>query len=175
MHTPNVFCSQGNMLASCSDDKSLKLWKLDSDMPVHDLQQAHKKEIYTIKWSPCGPGTDNPNATLMLASASFDTTMRLWDVERGICIHTLMRHQDPVYSVSFSPDAKFLASGSFDKKIFIWATATGQPVAEFRTTGGIFEVCWNHSGEKLAASGSDGSVLVLDVRNLSSLVSLNKA
>lgn len=163
--------SQGQILASCSDDRTLKLWKIDRNEPLHDLQQAHKKEIYTIKWSPSGPTTENPNATLMLASASFDCSVRLWDVERGICIHTLVKHADPVYSVSFSPDAKYLASGSFDRKIFIWSTATGEPVAEFRSSGGIFEVCWNHTGEKLAASGSDGSVLVLDVRNLPHVLS----
>lgn len=33
---------------------------------VHDLQ-AHSKEIYTIKWSPTGPGTSNPNSSIMLA------------------------------------------------------------------------------------------------------------
>lgn len=33
---------------------------------VHDLQ-AHSKEIYTIKWSPTGPGTSNPNSNIMLA------------------------------------------------------------------------------------------------------------
>jgi hypothetical protein len=45
---------------------------MDSSTAIHDLQ-AHKKEIYTIKWSPSGPGTDNPNSNVMLASASFDT------------------------------------------------------------------------------------------------------
>uniref|UniRef100_A0A8C2T4C2 Uncharacterized protein n=1 Tax=Coturnix japonica TaxID=93934 RepID=A0A8C2T4C2_COTJA len=48
-------------------------------------------------------------------SASFDSTVRLWDVDRGICIHTLTKHQEPVYSVAFSPDGRYLASGSFDK------------------------------------------------------------
>lgn len=53
-------------------------------------------------------------------SASFDSTVRLWDVDRGVCIHTLTRHQEPVYSVAFSPDGKYLASGSFDKCVHIW-------------------------------------------------------
>ena len=47
----------------------------------------------TIKWSSTGPGTNNPNANLVLASASFDSTVRLWDVERGDCLHTLTRHK----------------------------------------------------------------------------------
>ena len=39
---------------------------MKQDTCVHDLQ-AHSKEIYTIKWSPTGPATSNPNANIMLA------------------------------------------------------------------------------------------------------------
>ncbi|KAJ8944393.1 hypothetical protein NQ314_009489 [Rhamnusium bicolor] len=139
---------QGQLLASCSDDMTLKIWSMKHDTCVHDLQ-AHSKEIYTIKWSPTGPGTQNPNMNLILASASFDSTVRLWDVERG--------------SV---PDGKFLASGSFDKCVHIWSTQSGQLVHSYKGTGGIFEVCWNSRGDKVGASASDGSVFVLDLRKL---------
>jgi len=45
---------------------TLKIWSMKHDNCVHDLQ-AHNKEIYTIKWSPTGPGTANPNMNLILA------------------------------------------------------------------------------------------------------------
>ncbi|XP_012585688.1 PREDICTED: F-box-like/WD repeat-containing protein TBL1X [Condylura cristata] len=153
----------GMLLASCSDDMTLKIWSMKQDTCVHDLQ-AHSKEIYTIKWSPSGPATSNPNSSIMLASASFDSTVRLWDVERGVCTHTLTKHQEPVYSVAFSPDGKYLASGSFDKCVHIWNTQSGSLVHSYRGTGGIFEVCWNARGDKVGASASDGSVCVLDLR-----------
>jgi len=154
---------QGKFLASCSDDMTLKIWSMDRDTSVHDLS-AHQKEIYTIKWSPTGPGTNNPNMNLVLASASFDSTVRLWDVERGTSVHTLTRHKEPVYSVAFSPDGKFLASGSFDKCVHIWSTQSGCLVHSYKGTGGIFEVCWNSKGDKVGASASDGTVFVLDLR-----------
>uniref|UniRef100_A0A671T123 F-box-like/WD repeat-containing protein TBL1XR1 n=1 Tax=Sinocyclocheilus anshuiensis TaxID=1608454 RepID=A0A671T123_9TELE len=153
----------GMLLASCSDDMTLKIWSMKQDACVHNLE-AHNKEIYTIKWSPTGSGSSNPNANMLLASASFDSTVRLWDVERGICVHTLTKHQEPVYSVAFSPDGKFLASGSFDKCVHIWDTLSGALVNSYRGTGGIFEVCWNSVGDKVGASASDGSVCVLDLR-----------
>jgi len=154
---------QGNLLASCSDDMTLKIWSMKQDTCVHDLQ-AHNKEIYTIKWSPTGPGTNNPSMNLILASASFDSTVRLWDVENGTCTHTLTKHMEPVYSVAFSPDGKFLASGSFDKCVHVWSTTTGSLVHSYKGTGGIFEVCWNSRGDKVGASASDGTVVVLDLR-----------
>lgn len=57
------------------------------------------------------------------SSASFDSTVRLWDVERGVCQSTLVKHSEPVYSVAFSPDGRLLATGSFDKAIYIWDIA----------------------------------------------------
>lgn len=73
-------------------------------------------------------------------------------------MYTLTKHSEPVYSVAFSPDGKYLASGSFDKCVHIWSTATGQLMHSYRGTGGIFEVCWNARGDKVGASASDGSV-----------------
>ncbi|CAH8462481.1 unnamed protein product [Schistosoma bovis] len=153
----------GRLLASCSDDMTLKVWDMHHDRCVHDLR-GHTKEIYTIKWSPTGPGTAFANAPLCLASASFDSTVRLWDVETGQCRRILSRHTEPVYSVAFSPDGRLLATGSFDQCVHIWNVDSGNLINSYQGTGGIFEVCWNSRGDKVGASASDGSVVVLDLR-----------
>lgn len=56
--------------------------------PILYSLKEHTKEVYTIRWSYTGPGTDLPNATLTLASASFDATVKIWDVEAGKCTQT---------------------------------------------------------------------------------------
>ncbi|CAH3158412.1 unnamed protein product [Porites lobata] len=156
---------QGSLLASCSDDLSAKIWSIKQDSWVFDLQ-GHKKGIYTVAWSPTGPATACPNAPLILASASYDTTVKLWELERGSCVLSLAKHQEPVYSLAFSPDGRYIASGSFDRGINIWSTQTGTLVSSFHGNGGIFEVQWSPRGDKVAACFSDNTLCVLDVRNL---------
>ena len=85
----------GSILASCSDDRSVLLWRLGMPTPVRRFRD-HTEEIYTIRWSPTGPATHHPSAPLRLASASFDATVKLWDIEAGACAHTLQKHDKKV-------------------------------------------------------------------------------
>ncbi|GMI98028.1 high expression of osmotically responsive genes 15, OLIGOCELLULA1 [Hibiscus trionum] len=153
----------GSLLASCSDDITAKIWCMKQDKYVHDLRE-HSKEIYAIRWSPTGPGTNNPNQQLILASASFDSTVKLWDAELGKLLYSLNGHRDPVYSVAFSPNGEYLASGSLDKSMHIWSLKEGKIVKTYTGNGGIFEVCWNKEGDKLAACFANNTLCVLDFR-----------
>lgn len=153
----------GSLLASCSDDITAKIWSMKHDKYAYDLKE-HVKEIYTIRWSPTGPGTNNPNQRLLLASASFDSTVKLWDVDNGRLLRSLNGHRDPVYSVAFSPNGEYLASGSLDKSMHVWSLKDGKIVKTYTGNGGIFEVCWNKEGDKIAACFANNTVCVLDFR-----------
>lgn len=116
------------------------------------------------RWSPTGPGSANPGQQLLLATASFDTTVKLWDAEVGRCVHTLRGHQDSVYSVAFSPNGRYVATGSFDKTINVWSVADGALVRTCKGDAGIYDVAWSSGGDKLAACFANKVVTVVDMK-----------
>jgi WD40 repeat protein len=55
-----------------------------------------------------------------LASAGDDKTIKIWSMESGQTVQTLMGHEDSVYHIAFSPDGMLLASSSSDHTIKLW-------------------------------------------------------
>ena len=151
-----------NLIGSASDDSTIKVWGIPEGgltehitEPLVDLH-GHGRKVTLLKF--------HPTAQHIVSSASGDFTVKLWDIEAGSCLHTLAEHSDPVYSVAWSPDGNFLASGSFDRCLHIWNVKDGSLVKTYRGGGGIFEVCWNAAGDKIAACFSDNTVVVVDCR-----------
>jgi WD40 repeat protein len=72
--------------------------------------------------------------------------------------------KDGVFSVSFSPDGKFLASGSWDNKVKVWEVGSWREVATLRGHGGsVWSVTFSPDGKFLASGSGDGTVKVWEV------------
>jgi WD40 repeat protein len=77
----------------------------------------------------------------VLASASDDNTVRLWDATTGAWKQTLEGHSIWVNAVAFSPDGKVLASASYDNTVRLWDATTGAWKQTFEINV-IFQVCY---------------------------------
>ncbi|KAG0289261.1 hypothetical protein BGZ98_003916 [Dissophora globulifera] len=152
----------GELLASCSDDKTAKVWSLTQDECVFDLT-AHTEAVYDMTWAPRDQATASKEPRI-LATASFDTSVRLWDANNGDCLRVLSRHIEAVYTVAFNPAGTHLATGSPDHTINIWRVQDGALVKTYQGEGGIFEVDWNSTGDKLAACVANGTLVVAHVK-----------
>ncbi|KAL9557536.1 hypothetical protein MBANPS3_001343 [Mucor bainieri] len=151
----------GQYLASCSDDMTTKIWSMASDEPIQEIK-GHNLQIYTLQWAPYTQTDTSSSSPRILATASFDATVRIWDALKGTCLHVLKNHSEAVYSISFSPDARLLASGSFDEVLNVWDAKDGSLKKTFKADGGIFEVHFNKTGDKLAACTSNKQVVILN-------------
>jgi transducin (beta)-like 1 len=153
----------GKYLASCSDDCTAKVWEVDNDREeaMRDFK-SHNQEIYTMKWSPTGGGSANPDKSPLLATASFDGSIRLWNIHDGSCFRFLNRHKNSVYSVAFSPSGKYLASGALAGQLYIWNIYDNTVIKSYKGFGDIFEVAWNKEETRVAACFSSNIVAVVD-------------
>ena len=114
---------------------------------------GHTNDVYSLAFKP---------NSYLLASASRDKTVRIWDVgDRDNLRHvrTLRGHTDTVRSVAWSPDGRTLASGSADGTVRLWNPNNGINFAVLRGhTNEVFSVAWSPDGRILASGSWDSTI-----------------
>ncbi|MDZ8134428.1 MAG: serine/threonine-protein kinase [Nostoc sp. DedQUE04] len=105
-----AFSPDGQILATGSDDNTIKLWEVNTGRLICTLV-GHSWSVVAVAFTADGE---------TLLSASCDKTVKLWRVSTAEEIVTLSGHVDSVSAVAVSKVTQLIASGSRDKTIKLW-------------------------------------------------------
>jgi WD40 repeat protein/transcriptional regulator with XRE-family HTH domain len=103
----------------------------------------------------------------MAVTCGWDNTARLWDMETGAQVRRFDGHTAAVWSVAFSPDGRYLLTGSGrgDQTARLWDVATGSEVRRFSGhTASVLAVVFSPDGTYALTGGGDATVRLWDVR-----------
>ncbi len=141
----------------CGSDGNVWLW--DCFKNQRRSFKAHKNWIKQVAFSPDGE---------LIATASADGTVGLWNRQGQKIIKPLIEHDESVWSISFSPDGQTLASASVDGTVKLWDLDCGEENSEISSIpldAAVWSVNFSPDGQLLAIGCSDGIVSLWDWQN----------
>lgn len=168
---------KGNFVAVGTMEPVIEIWDLDKikeENPSMTLggrseksgkykSGSHKKSVLGLAW--------NKEFRNVLASASADKSVKVWDMETSKCVATAKHHSDKVQAVAWNrhkPES--LLSGSFDRTIVTMDCRNiEKPSYIWSISADVESLAWDPQNEhNFVVSLEDGTVQGFDVRTASS-------
>lgn len=161
----------GALLACGNEEGALQLWDTERGVRLTQVT-AHRAMIWFLTFSPDGA---------LLATGNSDNSVQLWSVaellgaaEQGgtyagtlpHSTYTLTGHTGRINWLSFSPNGRWLVSGSNDQTVRLWAVPQGTLYATWQAhTDGVGSVVFSLDGKLVASGGGDRTVHVWEVES----------
>lgn len=151
-----------HVIATAHGDGTVKLYdRTRPQGPILSLEE-HTAEVYGVDW--------NMNAKNLVASASWDRLVKVWDMAQAVCIKTYAAHTQICYAAIWSPARPMsVATVAGDAMLHIMdLNSPGDaPVTSIQAhQHEILTVDWNKYNEFQVVTGSvDKTIRVFDLRN----------
>ena len=159
-----AFRADSKLLASCSFDKTARLWDLTDPAGPQPLGvcKKHSDQVWNVAISPDGK---------TLATSSLDETIILWDIRdpRSPQVSAQVPMGNKLNGVAFSPDGATLAVGTWGGTVVLIDLARPTEAAGRHTLSGhgslVYSVAFSPNGAYLASGSFDKTVRLWDVRD----------
>ncbi|CAE6418197.1 unnamed protein product [Rhizoctonia solani] len=139
-------------------DGSVCIWDMQTNARIRKPLMGHSTSVTCVSFSPKGN---------FIASSSYDTAIRVWDISVSPEINHLLAggHSGSIHAVTFAPNGELMASGSSDKTVRLWATKTmqciGQPYVGHSNR--VSCLAFSPDGTKLVSGSWDKTIRVWSV------------
>ncbi len=147
--------ADGRRAVSASDDRTLKVWDLESGRELRTLE-GHSAVINGVAVSADGQRA---------VSASWDQTLKVWDLESGRELRTLSSHSGPVKGVALTADGRAVSASS-DNTLKLWDLESG---SELCILGGhsheVNGVAVSRDGRRAVSASKDRTLKVWDLES----------
>ena len=161
-----MFTNDSRYLVSASDDKTVRVWDLDTGRTVRTIRgQIGGRSVGKIYCAALSP--DNK----LLATGGWMTGgeesghhVRLHDFRTGEIVALLYGNNNVVHTVAFSPDGRYLATGGHDKTVRIFNIREKRQVAVMEGhTAPVYKVVFSPDGARLVSASDDSDVRMWSV------------
>ncbi len=155
----------GRWAASGSEDKTVKLWDLETG-DCRATLSGHQNEVKSVAITPDGT---------RILSASNDKTIRVWDARSGRHLTTLTGHSHFVLSVFAMSDGLRALSGAAgnDKMVKLWDLDSGKCLATLEGhTNAVYSVAATRDGRRAVSGSGDQTLRYWDLETGESLATL---
>ncbi|MFV2066941.1 MAG: WD40 repeat domain-containing protein, partial [Pirellulales bacterium] len=146
-----AFSPNGQTLASCSDDGTLKLWDVSGDEAQLRTSFSHAGWVLSVAFSPDGA---------VVATGCKDRYVRLWNADTGEAIAVPIPNEDWVRGVALSGDGRYLAAVGSGHLIKLWSLENIASPRLVREIPGHLERTWAVAfapdGKTMVTAGGDG-------------------
>lgn len=146
-----------NILASCQGDGTIKIWDLNNQFPVGNIQ-AHAQDAYSVNCNQTQPQ--------LMISGGKDMTVKTHDMIKMQTINNFTDHKGVVYNTIWHPTfSGVFASCSEDGSFKVWDLKSPSPVQSIKAHNcHCMSIDFDKYENMLVSAGSDGSLALWDLR-----------
>ena len=173
-----AYSPDGKSIVSGCEDNTLQIWNARTGEPIgarlgNPSTKDVGSEVTSVAFSPDGQ---------RIVSGYADNTVQLWNAITGVPLGNPLVHGDAtssqlifdqtvtaynsVNSVAFSPDGKYIISGSGDNTVRVWDANTGKSVYKPLQghTNPVYSVAYSPDGKYIVSGGPDTTILIWDAK-----------